>query len=131
MISPFPRHRPPGRIPRAVAAVLLIGPAIAPSPARAAEPPAAEIRIDNFTFSPATITVAAGTQVTWINGDDIPHTVVADDRSFRSRTLDTEDRVSITFRTAGTYRYFCSLHPHMVGTVVVQAAPDAPAGPAP
>ncbi len=88
----------------------------------AAEPPAAEIRIDNFTFSPGTITVAAGTRVIWINGDDIPHTVVADDHSFRSRTLDTDDRYSFTFEKAGRYRYFCSLHPHMVGTVVVALA---------
>jgi plastocyanin len=95
----------------------------------AAEPRAAEIRIDNFTFSPATISVAAGTRVTWINGDDIPHTVVADDHSFRSRTLDTDDRYSVTFEKAGRYRYFCSLHPHMVGTVVV--SPSGTPGPTP
>ncbi|WP_128566107.1 cupredoxin domain-containing protein, partial [Methylobacterium crusticola] len=104
--------------------------AAAESPATAAEPPAAEVRIDNFTFSPAVLTVAAGTRVTWVNGDDIPHTVVANDQSFRSRALDTDDRFAVTFERAGTYRYFCSLHPHMVATVVVQAAPDG-AGRAP
>jgi plastocyanin len=81
---------------------------------------AAEVRVDNFTFSPPTLTVTAGTTVTWVNGDDIPHTIAAKDRSFRSKTLDTDGRFSFTFMTPGQYDYFCSLHPHMVGKIVVK-----------
>jgi plastocyanin len=80
-----------------------------------------EVRIDNFTFSPATLTVTAGTTVTWINGDDIPHAIAAKDRSFRSKTLDTDDRFSFVFGMPGAYDYFCTLHPHMVGKIIVKA----------
>ena len=73
------------------------------------------MKIDNFTFSPADLTVAPGTTVTWVNGDDIPHTVVATSGAFRSRALDTEDMFSFTFARAGEFEYFCSLHPHMTG----------------
>jgi len=81
-----------------------------------------EVKIDNFSFLPATLTVAAGTTVTWINRDDIPHTVVSSDdpRAFKSKALDTDDRFSFTFTKAGTYSYFCSIHPKMTGKVVVQ-----------
>ena len=82
---------------------------------------ATEVRVDNFTFSPATLTVTAGTTVTWINGDDIPHAIAATDRSFRSKTLDTDDRFSFVFRMPGAYDYFCTLHPHMVGKIIVKA----------
>ncbi|WP_336492051.1 cupredoxin domain-containing protein [Methylobacterium nigriterrae] len=78
------------------------------------------IRIDNFTFGPETVTVPPGTTVTWINGDDIPHTVVAQNKLFRSKTLDTDDRYTFTFQAPGEYAYFCSLHPHMTGKVVVK-----------
>ena len=64
----------------------------------------------------------AGTTVTWINADDAPHTVVSSTKLFKSSALDTEDKFSFTFTTPGTYEYFCSLHPHMTGTVVVEAA---------
>ena len=80
----------------------------------------AEVKIDNFSFTPATLTVAAGTQVTWTNRDDIPHTVVSDDKSVKSKALDTDDKFSFTFTKPGTYSYFCSLHPKMKGTIVVQ-----------
>ena len=81
-----------------------------------------EVKIDNFSFSPVTLTVAAGTTVTWTNRDDIPHTVVSSDdpRVFKSKALDTDDRFSFTFTKAGTYSYFCSIHPKMTGKVVVQ-----------
>jgi len=79
-----------------------------------------EVKIDNFTFSPATITVAAGTQVTWTNHDDIPHNVVADDTSFKSKTLDTDEKFTYTFTKPGTYSYLCTIHPKMTGKVVVQ-----------
>jgi plastocyanin len=80
------------------------------------------VKIDNFTFSPATLTVAPGTTVTWSNGDDIPHTVVGKGKGFRSKPLDTGDQFSFVFATPGEYAYFCSLHPHMVGKIIVKAA---------
>ncbi len=80
------------------------------------------VNIDNFTFAPATLTVGVGTTVTWTNRDDIPHTVTANDHSFKSKVLDTDGVFAFTFTRPGTYGYFCSLHPHMVGTVVVKGA---------
>jgi len=92
--------------------------ALAATPARAAD---AAVKISNFTFDPPQLTVKAGTTVTWTNDDDIPHTVVSPP-SIRSKPLDSEDKFSFTFTTPGTYKYFCSLHPHMTGTIVVEAA---------
>jgi plastocyanin len=80
----------------------------------------AEVKIDNFSFGPATLTVSAGTTVTWINQDDIPHTVVSDDKVFKSKVLDTDEKFSFTFSKPGSYPYFCSIHPKMTGKVVVQ-----------
>ncbi|MEH6951115.1 plastocyanin/azurin family copper-binding protein [Nitrobacter sp. NHB1] len=77
------------------------------------------VTIDNFTFEPAQLTVKVGTTVTWTNRDDIPHTVVSAGQ-FRSKALDTDDKYSFTFTGAGNYTYFCSLHPHMVGTIKVE-----------
>jgi plastocyanin len=82
--------------------------------------PGAEIKIDNFTFTPAALTVAVGTEVTWTNRDDIPHTVVTDDKAVKSKVLDTDEKFTYTFTKPGTYSYFCSLHPKMKGTIVVQ-----------
>src|SRR5262245_39160402 len=84
--------------------------AAASLPARAAD---VEVKIDNFTFTPARITAKAGTTVTWINEDDIPHTIASSARLFKSTALDTDDKYTFTFTTPGTYEYFCSLHPHM------------------
>ena len=95
------------------------------------------VTIDNFSFNPPELTVPPGTVVTWVNRDDIPHTVVDAGKSFRSRALDTDDRFSITFASVGDFVYFCSLHPHMTGTVKVRGAAEGPAaasratGPAP
>jgi plastocyanin len=83
-----------------------------------------KVSIDNFTFNPPNLTVKAGATVTWSNHDDIPHTVVSLQK-FRSKTLDSEDSFAFTFTTPGTYKYFCSLHPHMTGTIVVEAASSA------
>lgn len=80
----------------------------------------AEIKIDNFSFAPGTFTVAVGTTVTWTNRDDIPHTVVSTDGVFKSKVLDTDEKFSYTFTKAGSYPYFCSIHPKMTGTIVVQ-----------
>ena len=79
-----------------------------------------QVKIDNFSFTPTTLTVAAGTTVTWTNSDDVPHTVVSDDKLFKSKVLDTDEKFSYTFTKPGTYPYFCSVHPKMTGTVVVQ-----------
>lgn len=95
--------------------------ALAPSTATGAVVAAPTVRIDNFVFGPGTLTVSVGTTVTWINQDDIPHSVVADDKSFKSKVLDTDERFSFTFTKPGAYGYFCSLHPHMVGKVIVKA----------
>lgn len=98
----------------ALAAVALIAlAAAAPAPA------APTVTIGNFTFGPETLTVKAGTTVTWVNGDDIPHTVVAADKSFRSKPLDTDDRFAFTFVKPDAYAYFCSIHPHMTGKIMV------------
>ena len=80
----------------------------------------AEVKIDNFSFGPETLTVAVGTTVTWTNRDDIPHTVVSTDGVFKSKVRDTDEKFSYTFAKAGTYSYYCSLHPKMTGKVVVQ-----------
>ena len=103
-----------------VAAVVLLGMGSQSFTAKAQQTPAPEVKIDNFSFGPAAITVAAGTTVTWTNHDDIPHTVVADDKSFKSKVLDTDEKFSYTFSKPGTYPYFCSVHPKMTGKVVVQ-----------
>ena len=79
----------------------------------------AQVKIANFTFDPPTLTVKAGTTVTWINADDIPHLVSEKDGKFRSSALDTNDKFSQTFATAGTVEYFCAIHPHMTGKIVV------------
>ena len=98
---------------------LLIAAAMAATPAWAEE---MEVKIDNFTFSPQQITVKVGTTVTWTNDDDIPHLVVSQTPLFKSNALDTEDKFSFTFTTPGSYAYFCALHPHMTGSIVVEAA---------
>jgi plastocyanin len=89
------------------------------SSAADSKPPVA-IKIDNFSF-PQTVTVPAGTEVTWTNQDDIPHTVVSEDKTtFKSRALDTDEKFSFTFTKPGTYTYFCSIHPKMTAKIVVQ-----------
>jgi plastocyanin len=82
--------------------------------------PATEVKIDNFVFSPNAVTVPAGTTIHWTNRDDIPHNVVAEDKSFKSKVMDTDESFSYTFTKPGTYTYFCSIHPKMTGKVVVQ-----------
>lgn len=91
---------------------------IAPS---VAQNTAVPVTIDNFVFEPERLTIKAGTTVTWTNHDDIPHTVAASDRKFKSKVMDTDESYSFTFSTPGEYQYFCSLHPHMTGTIVVEA----------
>jgi plastocyanin len=78
------------------------------------------IKIDNFSFSPATVTIHVGDTVSWTNHDDVPHTVVSEDKSFKSKTLDTDENFSYTFTKAGSYSYYCSIHPKMTAKIVVQ-----------
>ena len=90
---------------------------------KAADQPSAataEVKIDNFTFGPQTITVPAGTTVTWTNKDDIPHTSVSTEGVFKSKVLDTDEKFSYTFTKAGTYPYYCTIHPKMTGQIVVK-----------
>ena len=94
--------------------------AIAPRAPSANTASSAAIQIDNFHYSPPMLVVAPGTTVTWTNRDDIPHTVVATDKEFRSKALDTKDDFSFTFTTPGSYQYFCSLHPYMKAMVTVE-----------
>jgi plastocyanin len=79
-----------------------------------------EVRIDNFSFGPQTITVSVGATVTWTNKDDIPHTSVSTEGVFKSKVLDTDEKFSYTFTKAGTYPYYCTIHPKMTGKIVVQ-----------
>ena len=112
---------------RGLVAALLLGPAIGAMLAfgtvaaqDATKKDANEITIDNFTFTPRELTVAVGTTVKWVNHDDIPHTIVEKKTTFRSKALDTDDSYSFTFTSAGTFDYFCGLHPHMVGQVIAK-----------
>jgi len=83
-------------------------------------PETMEVKIDNFSFGPGTLTVPVGTTVKWTNRDDIPHTVVSTDGVFKSKVLDTDEKFSFTFSKAGTYPYFCSIHPKMTGKIIVE-----------
>jgi plastocyanin len=114
-------------ISRALVAAMLLGPIIGTMVAfatvaaeDATKKDANEITIDNFTFTPPELTVAVGTTVKWVNHDDIPHNVINKDKAFRSKALDTDDSYTFTFASAGTFEYFCGLHPHMVGKVIVK-----------
>jgi len=111
--------------PFALVAALAALLAAAPAPTSwggAAEAAAArnvDVKIANFVFNPGVTTVAVGTAVTWTNNDDDAHSVVADNKAFRSNPLDTGDSYSFTFTSPGTYAYHCGLHPQMVGKIVV------------
>jgi plastocyanin len=80
----------------------------------------ADVKIDNVSFGPQTLTVSLGTTVVWTNRDDIPHRVVSTNGVFKSKVRDTDEKFSYTFTKTGTYPYFCSVHPKMTGKVVVQ-----------
>ena len=108
---------------RSLVVALLLGPVVGAMltfSAVAAQDATDVITIDNFTFTPKQLTVAVGTTVKWVNHDDIPHTIVEKKTTFRSKALDTDDSYSFTFTSAGTFDYFCGLHPHMVGQVIVK-----------
>jgi plastocyanin len=113
-------HFAPLRNAIAAALLIFLASLIGATPTLA-EPQTVEISIDNFTFAPQQVTIAVGTIVKWVNRDDIPHTVVEKSLSFRSKALDTDDTYSHQFNDAGEINYFCSLHPHMTGTIIVKA----------
>lgn len=111
-----------GSLVAGAAAFFILTPPVWPvAAAVAASPPPQLVHIANFTFAQAAITVKRGSTVTWVNDDDIPHTVVAVDKSFKSKVLDTGDRFTFTFAKPGQFAYFCSIHPHMTGKVIVTA----------
>jgi plastocyanin len=83
------------------------------------KPAEVAVKIDNFVFSPNTLTIAAGNTVRWTNHDDIPHNIVSDEKTFKSKLLDTDEAFAYTFTKPGTYTYFCGLHPKMTGKIVV------------
>jgi amicyanin len=117
----------PERRPRPRGAVFLVAAFVVATlslPGTASAEDAA-VKIDNFSFSPPSLTVKAGTTVTWRNKDDIPHTVASSGRLFKSQALDTDDSYSFTFNEPGSYQYFCSLHPHMTAKIVVEPANHA------
>ena len=101
-----------------VTAALMLQPARATGEDNKAQ--AMEVRVDNFTFTPETLTVPVNKPVTWVNKDDIPHVIASSDGLFKSKALDTDQQYSFTFTKAGTYPYFCAIHPKMVGKIVVQ-----------
>ena len=105
-------------IPITMALIMILTAAHAKSEER--KTPSTEIKLDNFTFGPATLTVPVNSTVTWVNKDDIPHVIASNDGLFKSKALDTDDKFSYTFTKAGTYPYYCSIHPKMQGKVVVQ-----------
>ena len=102
----------------ALAAVVILHPTRAKS--EDTQTASMEVRVDNFTFGPDTLTVPANSTVTWINKDEVPHVIASNDGLFKSKALDTDDKYSYTFTKAGTYAYYCSIHPKMVGKIVVQ-----------
>ncbi len=99
-----------------LAAVLVL----APARAGGEDTKKPEVRVDNFTFNPQTLTVPVNSTVTWMNKDDIPHVIASNDGLFKSKALDTDQSYSFTFTKAGVYEYFCSLHPKMLGRIVVR-----------
>jgi plastocyanin len=104
-------------LPLALVAVLILHATRARGEDTKASP--TEVRVDNFTFGPDTLTVPVNSTVTWINKDDVPHVIASNDGVFKSKALDTDDKYSYTFSKAGTYPYYCSIHPKMVGKIVV------------
>jgi plastocyanin len=130
-INPPPRRRGLGLVLGAVAVTSLLAAALPELTAAgeavvAAAASPATVKIDNFTFAPATLTVTAGTTVTWKNEDDSPHRIGDNNGTFKSAALDTDDTFSHTFAASGEYPYICTIHPYMVGKIIVKPAKPAP-----
>jgi plastocyanin len=105
-----------------ILSLMLAAGAFRPRSASAAGVPPSRnvVAIDNFSFAPTDLTILTGTEITWINEDDVPHTIVSVDHKFKSRALDTGEKFSYMFQTPGTYEYFCSVHPKMIGKIIVK-----------
>jgi plastocyanin len=108
------------RGPILAARVAVLFAALAPAAATSAAPPANRITIKDFMFAPASLTIRAGTTVTWLNEDEEPHTVVSASGLFRSKAIDTQESFTFTFEKPGEYHFICTIHPQMMGTVIVQ-----------
>jgi plastocyanin len=126
-MTPAPRRRRTGLVLGAVAVTALLAAALPELTAAgeavvAAAASPATVKIDNFTFAPATLTVTAGTTVTWKNEDDSPHRIGDKNGTFKSAALDTDDTFSHTFAAPGEYPYICTIHPYMVGKIIVKPA---------
>ena len=124
-ITPAPRRRRLGLMVGAVAVTALLAATLPELTAAgeavvAAAASAPTVKIDNFTFAPATLTVTAGTTVTWKNEDDSPHRIGDKNGTFKSAALDTDDTFSHTFAAPGEYPYICTIHPYMVGKIIVK-----------
>ena len=106
----------------------LAGPPYAKAPGAAktavpaSQPAAATVKIENFAFEPKELDIAVGTTVTWTNADDVPHTATSrdDPPAFDSGALDTDEKFSFTFNKPGTFAYYCKVHPHMKGVIIVK-----------
>ena len=105
-------------LPLAVSLMLTLQPTRARSEEEKSS--ATEVKVDNFTFAPHPLTVPENGTVTWVNKDDVPHVIASSDELFKSKALDTDDKYSCTFTKAGTYPYYCSVHPKMMGEIVVR-----------
>ena len=105
-------------LPVALVLILLLQPTRARSEEAKSSP--TEVRVDNFSFGPETLTVPTNSTVTWVNKDDVPHVIASNEGLFKSKALDTDDKYSYTFTKAGTYAYYCPIHPKMVGKILVQ-----------
>ena len=97
-------------------------PGVTKADATASQPAAVSVKIENFAFEPRELDIAVGTTVTWQNADDVPHTATSKDdpQVFDSGPLDTDDKFSFTFSKPGKYTYYCKVHPHMTGVVIVK-----------
>ena len=123
-INPVPRRRRMVLSLGAVGVGSLLAVALPELTAAGAASPAT-VKIDNFAFAPATLTITAGTTVTWKNDDDSPHRIGDKNGTFKSAALDTDDTFSHTFTVPGEYAYICTIHPYMAGTIIVKS--DKPA----
>jgi len=101
-------------------AILLTGHSSAAVRGTDDKPAKVAVTIDNFSFGPNAITVAQGATVEWTNKDDVPHNIISNDKLFGSPVLDSGQKFEFTFKKAGTFSYYCSIHPKMTGKVVVQ-----------
>ena len=126
-VSPAPWRRRTGLLLGAVGVTALLAAALTALTAAgeavvAAAASPTTVTIDNFAFAPATLTVTAGTTVTWKNEDDSPHRIGDKNGTFKSAALDTDDTFSHTFAKPGEYPYICTIHPYMVGKIIVKPA---------